>query len=174
MAGSLVLVNTVVADGTTAEVTITGIDSTYDVYLLQFENYGYVSDQIPVFRVTEGGTTRTDSEFDRAAKTLFSVTSFGNESGVNETQTNLATIDTEADAGKGLNGNIFIFNANNSSEYTFFTIETVGIRSANQELLGIAGGAVWTRTSAVDGVTFRNGGGVNIDSLTLKLYGLKK
>ena len=67
---------------------------------------------------------------------------------------------------------MYIFNANNSSEYTFATIEGAILSNTN-ELRGGQGGNVFTSASSVDGVQIFFDSG-NIESATLTLYGLKK
>ena len=169
MAGALVKIDEVIVTSADSTVSLTGIDSTYDVYMVKLYNLSPSTDAIPLLRVQEGGVTKTDSEFDRAGREFYSNTAFGNESNTNESQTNLTTESIEADSGKGLNGIIYIFNANNASEYTFLTIETSGFRSTG-EAIGLQGGAVWTRTTAVDGIEIRYSTG-NIDSGACVLYG---
>jgi len=67
---------------------------------------------------------------------------------------------------------LYIYNASNSSEFTFFTNETVHTNTATN-LRGNQGGGVLTSAEAVTGVQVLIGSG-NIDSGTFTLYGLKK
>ena len=78
----------------------------------------------------------------------------------------------ENEAGKTFNGHCYIFNANNSSEYTFITVEN-GYLADDGTFLGEQGGGVYTQTTTVDGVNISFDTG-NIDAGTFKLYGLKK
>ena len=174
MSGSLIKIQETTVSSTTASVTLTGIDSTYDVYMVKINNMLVVTDGQPVFRVTESGTPNTTSNYDRAGKLLRSVSGFSNFSNTNLdkgylTGSNIGNSDNES-------GNLvmYIFNANNSSEYTFFSQEAT-TRGVGGELRGGQGGSVFTSSSAIDGIQFFNDSGSgNIASGTFTLYGLKK
>ena len=71
------------------------------------------------------------------------------------------------------NGVLYIFNANNSSEYTFITTEST-IWAGSSQVAGDGGGNVFTVASAVNGIKFFINSSHNIDSGTFTLYGLKK
>ena len=70
--------------------------------------------------------------------------------------------------GPGGYGIFMIYNANNSSEYTFMTTESTN-RDESGKNYGSPGGIVFTVTSAVDGVYFAFNSG-NIASGTFTLY----
>ena len=67
---------------------------------------------------------------------------------------------------------LYLFNFNNSSEYSFITLEESTFNTA-QTLTGRQGGAVHTVESASDGIQFFMESG-NIDVANFKLYGLVK
>ena len=173
MAGSLIKINEAIVTSAVASVTLTGIDSTYDVYMVRVNNMIPSDDfRLGAFRFTESGTPNITSNYDRAAKFLNASTTFGNVSGTNEAQGYVT------DDRNGTGGNestqliMYIFNANNSGEYTFCTIES-SARDASGNLYGRQGGNVLTVTSAVDGVQFYYIDS-NITSGSFVLYGLKK
>ena len=122
-------------------------------------------------RFEESGTPNTTANYDRASKFLRTTVGFGDLSDTNETSFN-----TDANIGNATgehqNKVFYIFNANNSSEYTFMTEEATQVASSG-ELSGQQGGGVFTVTSAVDGVNFFTSAG-NINSAVFTLYGLKK
>tara|TARA_Y100000768_G_C23952243_1_gene670843 strand:- start:1237 stop:1755 length:519 start_codon:yes stop_codon:yes gene_type:complete len=172
MAGSLVLVDSETVSSGVSAVTLTGIDSTYDVYLLTLVNVSPATADADVYlRVTESGTASADSDYDFAAKQLRDDTTFSNISSVNQAQWGLSG-SLENDAGKTFNGQCYIFNANNSSEYTHINTENVYL-AEDGTMLGQQGGGVYTQTTTVDGVSILFDTG-NIDSGTFKLYGLNK
>ena len=173
MSGALIKIDEEIVTSAVASVTLTGIDSTYDVYMVKFNNMTPSTDYLlGAFRFTESGTPNTTSNYDRAAKILKANTTFGNVSGTNEAQ-GYITDDRNGTAGNESTQLImYIFNANNSSEYTFCTIESTS-RNSSGELLGRQGGNVLTVTSAVDGVQFFYISS-NIASGTFTLYGLAK
>ena len=172
MAGSLIKIDEETVSSAVASVTLTGIDSTYDVYLLTLNNVSPATLNADVFlRVTESGTASSDSDYDLAYKLLRTDTTFTNINLTNQAQWGISG-SLENEAGKTFNGHCYIFNANNSSEYTFITIEN-GYMADDGTFLGEQGGGVYTQTTTVDGVNISFDTG-NIDAGTFKLYGLKK
>ena len=171
MAGSLIKIDEEIVTSAVASVTLTGIDSTYDVYMLQVANALPSVNAGLFIRATESGTANSTANYDYAFKTIRSDTTFGNVSNTNQNQwwLSFALVGTS----QGENGNVFIFNANNSSEYTFFTTEPSSFTSSSA-LFGGQGGAVYTQTSTVDGVYLAFNNSANIASGEFKLYGIKK
>ena len=76
MAGSLVLINTVECAGVSTA-TITGINSTYDVYVCQFNNVKTGTDNKNIgVQVTVSGTADTTANYDNAYKFFRTDTSY--------------------------------------------------------------------------------------------------
>ena len=176
MAGSLVKVNENILGSDTSSVTLTGIDSTYDVYVF---SYNLVIPTVDagdlLLRFTESGTPNTSANYDRASKGIEPAGAFFNVNATNETHTNL-TGSADNNTGKGSsNGILYIFNANNSSEFTFATREGAYLVD-NENLSSLVGGNVFTVASAVDGINvFYDFPTANIRSgARFVLYGLKK
>ena len=172
MAGKLVQVATETVSSPVSSVTLTGIDSD-DVYQLVTTNVVPVTNAVYLhLRFTESGTPNTTSNYDRANKQLSAGSAFGNASNTNEDKTELTWQQSNTST-LSVQNNLYIFNANNSSEYTFFTLENVGWENSAGQSFGRAGGGTFTVTSAVDGcnIFFSSG---NIASGTFTLYGLKK
>jgi hypothetical protein len=171
MAGSLIKVAETTITSSVSSVSLTGIDSTYDVYMLAFTNTtGDTDGQTLGIRVTKSGTAQSDANYDRAYKSFRAFASFGNASATNETQFyigNLGTGNSEFS-----NNNLYLFNFPNASEYSFVTVESA-IRDEVDRLFGIAGGFVHTVASASDGVNIFVASG-NMTGGTFTLYGLKK
>ena len=171
MPGSLVLIQETTVSSATPSVTLTGIDSTYDVYKVVASNIVPASDSQAIrIRVGTGGTPDSDSEYDMAYKVFESNTSFGNHAEVNQTSWRGVTYGT----GTGEAGNLIIycFNFSNASEYSFITQEEVTYTNT-PHLASFTGGAVHTVAEANDSISFHMASG-NIASGTFKLYGLKK
>ena len=174
MAGSLIKIQETTVTSAVASVTLTGIDSTYDVYMVKLNNVFASADDDFKIRITKSGTPQTDSNYDRASKDLKTSGTFGNTAGTNQD-----LIDFSAGIGtSGTNSHnaiIYCFNFANSSEYSFITNENVTTRQdTSDELFGFQGGAVHTVASASDGLHFFNGSANNIAGGTFTLYGLKK
>ena len=172
MAGSLIKIAEETVSSAVSSVTLTGIDSTYNVYLLTLNNVSPATVNADVFlRVTESGTASSDSDYHLAYKLLRTDTTFSNIGSTNQAQWQISG-SLENDGGKTFNGHCYIFNANNSSEYTFVTIEN-GYLAEDGTFLGTQGGGVYTQTTTVDGVSISFDTG-NIDAGTFSLYALKK
>ena len=170
MAGSLILLDSVTAS-TSASISLTGIDSTYDVYQVVISNLECATDVQDVFlRFTVSGSADDSSNYDRASKELRADGSFTNVSGDNSS--NIALGDIGTGTAEKFNAVLYLFNFSNASEYSFCTYETTYLTST-PNLRGRQGGGLLTESQATDGVTFYMGSG-NIDSGEFKLYGLRK
>ena len=146
----LVQVDTATADNTTSSITLTGID-TDDVYMVAINDFRASTQQALFSRVTKGGTADTTANYDYAYKNLKSYSGFTNTSATNIDDLNFGTGDDEAE--RGLYGIIYLYNFNNSSEYSFLTEEHFQLISGTS-LFGQMGGAVHTVASASDGIQF--------------------
>jgi hypothetical protein len=171
MAGSLIKIAETTVSSAVASVTLTGIDSTYDVYEVVANNVTPDTDsQNFRFRVTESGTPNTTANYDYVHKFLTTGGGFGNTADTN--QTSIRFVSTGTATGEQTNQVVYIFCANDSSENTFFTQEQSQLNETST-LTGVQGGGVFTSTSTVNGLSFFFESG-NIASGTFKLYGLKK
>ena len=174
MAGSLIKIDEEIVSSAVASVTLGGSDwdSSYDVYLITVNSYVPATDAADLrARVLESSVANSTANYDRAQKTLRADTTFGNSSATNETYFDLSS-SVGNDIGEQLNTIIYMFNANNSGEYTFITMENSQL-SHTDLLIGVQGGAVFTSLSAVNGLQFFPSTG-NIASGVFTLYGLKK
>ena len=173
MAGSLTLINEEKVTSSAATVTLTGIDSTYDVYMVKFNNVTFNTSGSGLYtRVTTSGTADSDSEYDIAYKVLRADSSFANVSNTNGNLWDLTVQYTTS--GVSANGILYLFNFNNSSEYSFITLETAFFWSGSNNLNGNQGGAVHTVAETNDGISFLSDAGRTYESGTFTLYGLKK
>ena len=174
MAGSLIKIAETTVSSAVASVTLTGIDSTYDVYMCKMNNVVADSDgRQLLFRVTASGTAQTTSNYDQALKGFRTDTSFSNQGNTNQNAWLSGTFSSGNGTGEEDDGIFYLFNFNNASEYSFATFETVKVQGS-PFLAGEQGGGVYTVTEAHDGVNFSFEGGYNISSGKFSLYGLKK
>ena len=172
MAGSLIKIDEEIVTAAVANVTLTGIDSTYDVYMVKVNNFIPSTDGTDMkIRVVESGTPNSTANYDRALKTLLTNTTFGNTSSTNQTEIRIEDLGTAT--GEQLNGVLYLFNFNNASEYCFATAEYTAIDQPAR-LIGGQGGYVHTVAQACDGIHFYLESSDNIASGTFTLYGLKK
>ncbi len=171
MAGSLIKIQEVVASNS-ANVTLTGMSSTYNVYKFVMTNVIPINDNVHTFaRFTESGTPNTTSNYDAAYKNL-NTSSFSNSSYTNRDNFYLINNYIGTPTGETGQAVCYIFNSQESGEYTFITQE---ITSAGHtySLWGNQGGGVMTVSSVVDGIQIYMESG-NIASGIFSLYGLRK
>ena len=171
MSGSLIKIDEEIVTTAVASVTLTGIDSTYDVYMLKYNNVVADTDAVGLrIRLTVSGTPDTSANYDGAGKVLRANTTFNNSSYTNLNQFNIGN--TGTGTGEQFNGVHYLFNFNNASEYSFITTETSFLEHS-PALQGRQGGEVLTVAQATDGVHLFYSSG-NITEGTFTLYGLKK
>ena len=155
----LVQVNKTVASGTPATIQVTGINSD-DVYLVTTRGLIPSSDDTIAWRITKSGTIQTDSEYDNARKDMPTSASFQDNEAQNATSVTNATIES---TGNGFNGLFYLYNFNNSSEFSFASFENVSWVSTPQAFGG-NGGFVHTVASASDGLSFFFTGGATFNN----------
>ena len=175
MAGSLIKIDEEIVSSAVASVTLTGIDSTYDVYKIIISGWTCSDDnQAPFGRVTVSGTGQT-ANYAGAQKNFHSDSSFVNGYYYSGTSTGDKFYFAE-EIGTGTseqcNMTIYLFNFNNSSEYSFVTYEPVQW-TQTPRLTGRTGGGVHQSAETNDGMEFFMNSG-NITGGTFTLYGLKK
>ena len=170
MAGQLVQVATNTVSSAVSSVTLTGID-TNDVYMLAISNLTPSTINADMkLRVTESGSASADSDYDRGAKMLRTDTTYSNLADANADGFLLSGSLNNTN-GKGFNCIVYIFNAYDSSEYTYTTHESLYMSEDLGTLLGLQGGGVYTQTTEVDGVGITMVGPTSdIQSGTLTLY----
>ena len=172
MAGSLVKIQEVTASGSSS-VTLLGIDTTFDVYKVVINKCIPASDSVFLSaRVTESDTPNTGANYDFAGRLLRADTDTTNSSSEDETSLFLQGNLTGTNTGEEFDLVQYIFNANTSDEFTFFTIESIFLDNAGN-LNGLQGSGIFTSASTVNGVQYFFSSG-DIASGKFTLYGLKK
>ena len=134
--------------------------TTDDVYLVQVKGIIPSSDDTIAWRITKGGSIQTDSEYDNARKDMPTAASFQDNEAQNATSVTNATIES---TGNGFNGLFYLYNFNNSSEFSFASFENVSWVSTPQAFGG-NGGFVHTVASASDGLSFFFTGGATFNN----------
>ena len=176
MAGSLIKIDEEIVSSAVASVTLSGINSTYDVYMVVANNVSTTDDNSSIrLRVTKDvsgtPTAQTTSNYDMAFKVLKSDATFENKSNTNENNMHLFYAGISNVSAENFNAIMYLFNFNNSSEYSFITTE-VSTQQYTGHLDGIQGGGVYTVAEAHNGIQIYVPN--TLDSGTFKLYGLKK
>ena len=171
MAGSLIKIKETTVSSAVASVTLTGIDTTYNVYVVQYSKVFMDTDGAKNrIRFTVSGSPDTSSNYNRCSLQLY--TNQNNYVSVSTGQSyieslGLGTTEPESDY-----GTLYLFSFTNANEFSFMTREQIQTSSA-PETAGDAGGVALQVTQACDGIQFFANTG-NIASGTFKLYGLKK
>lgn len=182
MSGSLIKVDELTVSTGVSSITLgggssgssglnTSIDSTFDVYVVYGINIESSAGAYLKARVTESGSAISTANYEGAYSLLRSYNTDleRQQSGATEME---VTRNLQGTGNNNCSFTMWIFNANNSSEYTYFTNEAVAMTSSTQAE-GMAGGNVYSHTSSVDGLNFFFSSG-NINSGRFILYGLKK
>jgi len=174
MAGSLIKIDEQIVSSAVASVTLTGIDSTYDVYMVRLSDViPATDDKNMIVQVTVGGTADSTSNYDHAYKQLRADTTFSNTTGTNWTYI-LPILSIGNVGGEGASGVFYLFNFANASEYSFATVETNFV-DYQGNLKGMQGGFVHTVAQSCDGLKFSLESSTNFSTgSSFVLYGLKK
>ena len=171
MAGSLIKLQESTASGSSA-ITLTGITSTYKIYLVTYSNVsGSEDNKYLNMRSTVGGSADDSSTYDWAGRVAITSGSFANHYGTSQNHMRISdgTVGTgTAECGKGT---IYIFNASNSSEFTTYSSECSS-RNASGVLSGTTSAFVHKEAQATDGVSFFASSG-NLATGTFNLYAIK-
>ncbi len=177
MAGALIKLDEEIVTSATASVTLTGIDSTYNVYMLKLNNIKVDTDNITVYaRVSNSGTPDITANYDRAAKELRSDTTFTNVKNTNLVYFPLLpNLENETgDSSANANGVFYLFNWYNPNQFSFITQEMVAEKYTGNILTGLQGAGVHSVASQYNEVNLFPSSGANINSGTLSLFGLAK
>ena len=175
MAGNLIKIDEEIVSSAVSSVTLGGTnwDSSYDVYQVVVSNVVTETDtKSLLFRhLDTSNNPITTSNYDVAFKVLRTDTTFENAYG---SGTFAFIVDNYIGTATGevANAVLYLFNSNNSSEYTFHTVEST-YRNQTGVLRGAQGGGVLDSAVATKGVSLFMSSG-NIASGTFTLYGLKK
>jgi hypothetical protein len=173
MAGSLNLIQKITLSTPTASAKLTGIDSTYNVYMVRFSNVQPVTDNKNlVFQITKSGTADSTTNYDHANVHLKIDTSFSSSAGTDSTSSTFAWSQGN-DTGEKASGILYLFNFPNASEYSFITVDSNWRHGTG--FMGAVGGITHTVASASDGVEFTMESATNINTgAEFALYGIKK
>ena len=159
MAGSLAQVSKVTLSTPTASCVLTGIDSDH-IYMATMSNAQPVTDNKNiVFHLTKSGSADTTKNYDHSARSLKSNTTFGTTSGTNSSAHSFA-YSCGNGTGEKANAILYLYNFNDASEYSFYTVDSSWY-SSSPYIIGFQGGVVHTVASASDGVAWSCESGVN-------------
>ena len=175
MAGSLIKIDEEIVSSAVASVTLTGIDSTYDVYKVVLNNVAPAGDNKDLYLnyiKASDSSVDTTANYDFASKGLYASGSFQNnpQSNANNQKIMYARGNSTNETSNCV---IYLFNTFSSSEYSFNTVEASGLNYSSQ-FYGEQGGGVHTVAQSNEGISFSWESSGNFTSGTFTLYGLKK
>jgi len=170
--GSLELIESqIYSSGTISAVDFTSIKGAkFDVHFLTWSNVDFASEEVPSLRFFESGVIETASVYQYAYQGYSAGGSFTENRSTGETYCLLGNYTND-----NTNGYAYIYNAHNSSKYTFVTSQSMDDdQDASPDSIGLFGGSVLPQASTVDGIRFTGSASTNFSSFTVKLYGVKQ
>ena len=174
--GSLVFISETVISGTPSSVDITsGIDSTYDSYLVDIVDLIPASNNTALyFRVTtDGGSTFKSGASDywfHGLNTSSTSSSYSSNAIHGYSEIWLGA-QIGNGASEGIKAHLLLHNP--SSSATKCCISYQGVQSNSTSLKGVGGAGLYNAATAVDGFRLLMSSG-NLTSGTIRLYGIKK
>jgi hypothetical protein len=173
--GSLELIDTISYSSGVSTVSATNLqENKYDVHLVHFKNFGITTagsgTQQANFQLAESGTFTT-SGYQRAVQGGNSnATTFQGQSTSDSRISNAYSTSSSGDINFSMY--MYIYNAGDSSKYTFITTQL----SKNEHGLFQYqfGGGVLPQASTVTGVRVVESTAANFDSFEVKVYGVKQ
>ena len=173
MPGSLIKISEATGTGSAAELKVTGIDSTYEVYYVTMYVLPSTDDKDVYLRVTKSGTAQTDSKYNMAQIGLREDASFSDEA--TQDQATMYAVSALGTTGAEIMmAQAYLFNFANSSEYSYITYRSSAL-VASTELLGYTGSLYHEVASASDGISLALESADNLStSSKIVLYGLAK
>lgn len=169
MSGSLILIDSETASSSPS-ISLTGMDSTYDVYMATISGAKHSANAYDYFRLTAGGTPVTSANYRAGGQVLRTAGAYYNMSQINATFVYLSPYTKSTTAGDQTNAVIYIFGSQVSDKRTYATFEET---SKGTSLFGVNGGMQLNIAEVHDGVNFSVNTG-NYTTGEFKLFGLKK
>ena len=167
LGGSLELIQSQTVSGV-ANLSFTSIkESKFDVHFLQVFNYQPATNDRLGMQFYEGGVLETASVYQFAYQYGYYSGSFGENKSTGDDHLKICPDELNG-AGDSSEGYCYIYNAGNSSKYTFTSQQMVGTDFFR------FGGGVLPQASTVDGIYLWGDNGGNDFSCTANLYGVKQ
>ena len=177
MAGALIKIAETTVSSDVASLSLTGIDTTYDVYLVTVVGAKIGTDVHQIRdKLTKSGSATTSSDYSQAYQRYRTENTLENKYQTTGQSTwgHLDSIGTGT--GEALHERMYIFGAPFADQYTYITWESVFFEYQPYSR-GIFGTVLYKEASAVDGIHFFGSNGSATSNITagrFSLYGLKK
>tara|TARA_B100001113_G_scaffold303309_1_gene263163 strand:- start:2135 stop:2656 length:522 start_codon:yes stop_codon:yes gene_type:complete len=166
--------DTLISSSGTHTVNLTGINSTYNTYVVKVSNVKVETDDKNIsMRVTKGGAPQDDSTYDYVHENIGNVGTFTHTNIQNNSS--FVIFDSSSNVqGETNNALIYLFNFPQASEFSWCTYETAHMNK-DSNMRGYVGGGVHEVQSASDGVSFFTESSVDFSNGSeFVLYGLSK
>ena len=169
LGGSLELIEEQTYSSAVSAVDFTSIKGAkYNVHFLTWANVDFASEELPALRFFESGVLETASVYQYALQSYGTAGGFAENKSTGETYCLLGNFTNDV-----TNGYAYIYNANDSSKYTFVTSQSMDDdQDASPQSIGLFGGSVLPQASTVNQIKLFNASG-NF-TCTAKLYGVKQ
>ena len=174
--GAWTFINSTTVSGAVSSIDITsGIDSTYDMYVLQLVKIAPVNTGSGnTFRMatsSDGGSTFDATGYSYSAGSVTdAITSFGFQSSASNTYIRLTDTGSGATSGESLSGFIYLVKPSDAANFYCFW-DLAGLGYPSSQFQRHIGGA--QRETAADVNAIRIYHANNIDGGTIRLYGIK-
>ena len=171
--GQLELIETQTITSSTASMIFSNIkENEYKIHFITYSNYGCpIDNRRLVMRFFESGVEKT-SDYRFGGRNNRTDGNF--HTGSNSSSSLHLGVNGDADANVHDNGYIYIYNAGDSTKYTFYSAHTTGMFQNTTTFGSIFVGGVLPQASVVNQIKLMSSTeSDNIDSLTASLYGIK-
>ena len=171
--GQLELIETQTISTSTANMIFSNIkENEYKIHFITYSNYGCpIDNRRLVMRFFESGVEKT-SDYRFGGRNNRTDGNF--HTGSNSSSSLHLGVNGDADANVHDNGYIYIYNAGDSTKYTFYSAHTTGMFQNTTTFGSIFVGGVLPQESVVNQIKLMSSTeSDNIDSLTASLYGIK-
>ena len=174
--GSLELIEEQTVTSTTATLDFTSIqENKYDVHLLQYKGFISENDGVRlVLRFYENSVLETASVYQIANQQMRVQGTFAEINSTANAHIRVGTNVPNDVLSASDNGYIYIYNAGNSSKYTFATTQTTGIYYGDNQGAMESGGGVLPQASLVNGFQLYGHSSGGIENIETKLFGIKQ
>ena len=170
--GQLELIETQTISGTPSTLSFDSIqESTYNVHFMTINNYAPQTDNRHLtiqFKV--GGVTDTDLDY-QYAMSQNNITNGGREHKSGNDSRIYLSYNNGVSTGETSNGYLYIYNAGDSSKYTFLNSVFSTFRDTAEIQTNFNSG-VYDQTATVNGLQFQTSGG-NLEFGTFSIYGIR-
>ena len=146
----------------------------YDVYMVSISKLDQSAQNYLTARfIDSGGSVISNAEYDRASLIMEANVTFTENRATGQTSFNssISFQGTGADDGVGIT--MYVFNPNDSSSFTFYTVQSSFIVLGGTTLEGYKKIGVLKLAQQLSGIKFACGNSGTYDNITVNIYGVR-